>query len=345
VIVKKIVHLWDEIRGQSGLLRFLVPGLESILCRDPFYSQEMFRLRIAKAILDRHAIKQEQITELQNNIERTAEASFYGPLWKTRTSLEFGYDLFSAKRCPIMFLYKELIGICIMAGLKTYMMESGEAFSGNAFEAVFKRIDVQENDLIEFFRKEKLPLPSTLFPKKADSTENVLPKLNDLISSDSPWVTDLGWKEFASITEKVIKNLQKGISISKKAIFSDPGLKWDDIKINVVEKDTLEFRNLLTKERKRKTYIELGLVDSRKGKAAEPIKLWDLLCILAAFRGQHAKGDKIFENKIPNSKQSISNLRKLFHEWFPTIEGDPFKPSRRAGGYRPLLSIEDKTNG
>jgi len=151
--------------------------------------------------------------------------------------------------------------------------------------------------------------------------------------------------EFLKFRDEILSYYEGGVTEvpgtlikSSKSRFISPfteikGLRWQDIKIQFVDDETVEIsaRDVSAKY----TYKEMGLEDGRSRNPSKPDTEWKLLKWLADNNGQLSWDDTSGIYSVKKRKQHLS--RKL-REFF-CIADDPFYPYQEFRAYRLKLTL------
>jgi hypothetical protein len=104
------------------------------------------------------------------------------------------------------------------------------------------------------------------------------------------------------------------------------GMTWERLVIEFVRDEIVKV--IAGEAVEHRTFMELGFRDNRKTEE-EPDIAWAFFKILAQQNGEISP-----ETYIDKAKKHVQTLRSRFRTCFPSIQGDPFEPYRRARAYK-----------
>lgn len=110
--------------------------------------------------------------------------------------------------------------------------------------------------------------------------------------------------------KEIVSGNDKVSEIQEQKVFPcKPGTKWEDIKITLIDENTIRVK---TPQREgRFTYHELGMSDKRKGNP--PTTLWILLRLFAENKGNISSNNINYISTLPSTAKRLNkHLQKVF---------------------------------
>jgi len=175
---------------------------------------------------------------------------------------------------------------------------------------LMKRWDMDGYQILQYMEKRELKISGGTFDDKV-----TVEKL--LIADKTPYDLDdtIGSFQFALSDVEAIENKHNLLSgkrdtVDQNIVFPcKPGTKWEDVKIALVENDTVRIETPQGKGRY--TWSDLKMVDGRIRN--RPTMLWGLFKLLAKNEGRISSGNIKYNPQLPDTAKRLNrHLKQLF---------------------------------
>lgn len=229
------------------------------------------------------------------------------------------------------------------------------------YAEISKRISILKSRIDNDEKAEGLKSERNKFLEKLQKVEH---KISMITNKDPDCVS---WKYFvkpleASDGKKVISDLKKEEAVFKKAEVVEfekkfglnsfkqiqtgkvkkavfpckAGTRWEDIKITLIEDETVRIETPWGKGRY--SYHQLDMSDKRSGN--KPTMLWFLFKLFAQNQGSISRTNAGYDSKLPDTAKRLNkHLQNLF-EIRESIFTDPYKAAK---GYKTKIFFSDQT--